>query len=40
MLNSNLLKFLGYHNPFLRYQQKRVDLFNSAFYSAQTFFDF
>jgi hypothetical protein len=39
-LNPNLLKFLGYHNRFLRYLQKRVNFFNSAFYSARTFFDF
>jgi hypothetical protein len=40
MLNPNLLKFLGYHNRFLRYLQKRVNFFNSAFYSARTFLNF
>jgi hypothetical protein len=40
LLNPNLLKFLGYHNRFLRYLQKHADFFNSAFYSARTFFDF
>jgi hypothetical protein len=39
LLNPNLLKFLGYPNWFLRYLQKRVDFFNSAFYNA-TFLDF
>jgi hypothetical protein len=40
LLNPNLLKFLGYHNRFLRYLQKRLDFFNSAFYSARTFLNF
>jgi hypothetical protein len=40
LLNPNLLKFLGYHNRFLRYLQTHVDFFNSAFYSVQTFFYF
>jgi hypothetical protein len=39
-VNPNLLKFLGYHNRFLRYLQKHVDFFNSVFYSARTSFDF
>jgi hypothetical protein len=33
-------KALGLLNPNLRYLQKRVDFFNSAFYSARTFSDF
>jgi hypothetical protein len=40
LLNLNLSKFLAYHNWFLRHLQKRVDFFNSAIYSARTFFDF
>jgi hypothetical protein len=39
LLNLNLLKFLEYHNRFLRYLQKHVDFFNSVFYSARNFFD-
>jgi hypothetical protein len=39
LLNLNMLKFLGYHNRFLRYLQKRVDFFNSAFIQ-QTFLNF
>jgi hypothetical protein len=40
LLNLNLFKFLGYHNRFLRYLQKHVDFFNSAFYSVRNFLDF
>jgi hypothetical protein len=40
MLNPNLLKFLGYHNWFMRYLQKPVDFLSSVFYRARTFFIF
>jgi hypothetical protein len=30
LLNPNLFKFLGYHNRFLRYLQKRIIFFNNA----------
>jgi hypothetical protein len=31
LLNLNLLKFLGYHNRFLRYLQKHVDFLTVRF---------
>jgi hypothetical protein len=38
LLNSNLLKVLGYLDRFLKYLQ--THFFNSVSYSVQTFFDF
>jgi hypothetical protein len=40
VLNPNLLKFLQYHNRFLRYLQNHVNFFNSAHYSLRAFLIF